>query len=177
LTAAVVAPTVAGEVVPVLQVEPPGPEHWFESEWRTYQSSASSGPVAGEYARIDLHNNSSNVLIVVDAIYMSSGVVLLFGFTAATTAIAGQVYASLVSPGDTRQGIWLGSAGRVGNGSSAGVLGQHLRGILPSNNTLICREPFVLGPGGSLNVGSGTVNAQMIVSFRWRERTLGPLEL
>lgn len=68
------------------------------------------------------------------------------------------------------------ATGRWGASSAAVVTEAQFGGIVGAHRTDDFAVGAVLQPGASLRVWGGTVNTQVLVTFAWRELSVGPTE-
>jgi len=165
------APTLAPEIMPVLDVEPYRQEHPFLGGMKIASGTGTVTAAAGDYTRFNLVNPvGSGMLVFVDyadVLSTSSGVWAL-QVTAAVIAVTQSTVAN-----DTR---WGTSATR----QTAAAWGYQLTGAAPigtgrmfttSAGTVRTWEPeIVLRPGTSLTWLSFALAASTEVNIRWRER-------
>lgn len=170
-----VAPAIAPELVPTIQVQTFEPEMYRLKGERLLIGKGIAGPVAGQYAQVNLRNDSDDSLVIIESFLVSSG-------TAATgfqVRLGNNAVGTLTGIGgrDVRCGVVItaGSvSGAIRQSVNAGISGTHVGDIrinaanVTANGKLLC--PFVLGPTHMLQIWNEAVNANIYVTFIWRER-------
>lgn len=177
-----IAPRMAPELVPVVMVQDFEPELYRVRGERLLWDSADTGPVAGQYAQVNLRNDSTDHLVIVEHLFAcdvtaATDFILAMGNNA--VGLAGSVAGR-----DSRVGfvITAGSVSGVIRTSTEAAItgargGQYYQAVASQSVDLSRFLPVVLAPSAALFVWDSRVNQQLYVSFGWRERPVEPSEL
>lgn len=134
---------------------------------------------AGENAKIQLFNPvNSGQLVTITDVYISSTVSQAL-FIGRTANVLGTPVGTELSR-DTRISLTNRPAGKIFSESSAGFTQADmiLRILQDVTFHLFAQnDVMVLAPGTGMDVGTGTVNTLLSVTFLWRERTAESSEL
>lgn len=170
-----VAPGLAPEIMPTFPVSPFGEELYYLLGTRLLFGTTQAGPVAAQYSQVNIRNDSTDSLVIVEGCMAFDG--------------SGATYFSLAR-GNNAVGVAVTVAGRDGRsgltitaGSVAGVVRQSTAvaitgtvgfniGVTAANETANFAPalPAILRPDDSLIVWNNVVNHSLFVSFCWRER-------
>lgn len=164
---------------------------WSRPEWAILRGELlgamrlSQPAVAAEFGWVALVNpTGSRHIVVLEGLSASSATTLQYSVIyAVEAALAASVDA--VVPGNRRDRRFDPSAAFEtlidaqrggGAGALSGQVPETMR-ALASTNVVAMIPPIVIPPGHTIAVQAGTVNVELSVNFRWRERRAFPDEL
>lgn len=131
----------------------------------------SCAAVAGQFAHVQLFNLATNLRLVVQQFWVSSGVAGGFYMTtnSAALAVAGNFGANKLANGvaSSSRAYSQNAAARIG---SAGY--PFLDTLARSPSVIKPTDPIVLNPGAGLIISHGAVNADIGASFEYYEASI-----
>lgn len=164
-----VAPVVSPELVPTINAWDPRPDfHWLRGV-QLHTVHAEVAAVAGQYARVVLHNDSARRLATVRYVLLSSGSTVAWwwrqatGLTLPATVTAPLPDDSRIQTGQSRMNAYSGTVAVGPTTNMARVL---------ASTTLILPVEVVLAPGGNLELMCGNANVAVTVVFLFSERNV-----
>lgn len=167
------------ELFPVIDVENVPAELYALNGWQLGFGGVVKVASAGNNNIIQLFNPvGSNHFIVPTRIIISTNSVQNIEYGTDSGPLANSTNTSF--PRDTRRGISNRLVGQLRDVSQPGSLPPAGTILIPSNRNFDLHDLdgiFVLAPGTGIDIGTTSLNTQLIATFHWRERVAEPSEL